>query len=401
MNTRWAITFHGLTLGMATALCLVSCSPDVLLPVPNATFQTPSGTAAVRDDQTIQIHYSVSVDHKMIGRLELDRDTTPGNGNETRLTADREYDSPGGEDNVDFVAGQFPYGAYYLRVVLADDATSATFSPDGPIYVVPLVENGSDDNAAGLEHLSEVAGMRLLYTNGEAGTVNSRVPFVATWSTVDAKDQLSPVYIAPIELEKPVVVRSIQFFTYSRHAEAQSKNLEFYAGTGADSTGSLITSINLNLPSSESGGWNLVPVDPPITLPAGQYGVSYRGEEECSENWAANAGGGPGYALMSPLKGTPFVPVTQSDLGFSPNFTMRILGSLDKDEDTRLAIGGSGGSNDDSIDRPVEPVDPPTAPSPTHTFPNDGDKPSKTACEEGEDEIGARSPFHVAWRVIR
>src|SRR5205823_602135 len=132
----------------------------------------------------------------------------------------------------------------------SDGSNPVSFSPPGPIHIVPVVSSGTDDSTQGLAMLSDVEGLRLIQTSGSPSAADNRVPFVATWSTPDLKDHLSPVFVAPVQIEKAVTVHRVQFYTYSRHTEAQNKRLEIYSGTGPDSAGTLIQRVNLLMGAS-------------------------------------------------------------------------------------------------------------------------------------------------------
>ncbi|MFO0972621.1 MAG: hypothetical protein U1A27_04150 [Phycisphaerae bacterium] len=349
---------------------------------PGAQFVNPAGNAVVRDDSVLVVRYSVLSSRPVVAHLTIDRDGIADTGDEFAIAPDETIPAPGGERQAEFVAGRFPYGPYVVRVTLSDDQGSYSYKAPGLVTVVPLVNNTADSTNDLTAALPQVEGLRLLYTAGSPGPINTHIPFVATWSYPDFLDHLSPVFVQPFELNQAVAVHRLSFYTFG-HAGAEPKRIVLYRGTSDTALGDEIGTWEFDEPSYRTGGWNLVHIDPPITLEPGRYGVSYHGVYEFSENWAGNTPKGTGYVWVSPFIDTAFNKVTAADLGFEPNFTLRILGRLVPEAsvptpNVRLIIPA-----------PLDPV-----------FPDNGSKPPQGLAGKTDDVdvLGGASPFHITWQ---
>src|SRR5262249_2656720 len=112
---------------------------------PAIHFDSPSDNTTVPDNATLSIKYTVTTSRAMTSTVSLDPDGTPDNGNEVVVASDRNIDPQNGSDQVDLVAGRYPYGKYFVRVKLTDGTNTYDYSSLSTVNVVPLL----NDSAAG------------------------------------------------------------------------------------------------------------------------------------------------------------------------------------------------------------------------------------------------------------
>ncbi len=302
---------------------------------PGIRFDWPSGVTLVPDESVQSIRYAVTTDRPLTARVQLDPDTTPGNGNEIEL-ATRSFAAGGGNDQVDLTAGWYPYGNYIVRVVLSDGARTYPYTAFGLVTIAPIGERSADP----------FAGLRLLATSGQptpvevaaqsgdvpisggVGPTMRRMPFVDTWHVLDPFDNLAPRFIAPLEFAEAVEIHRLQFFVFGRRDVAQ-KRIEIYGDTTDASPGTLLHQLDIPSASFAGGGWNSMMLDPPLRLAAGRYGVSFHARFEFTDHWGGNAPQGPGYVWVSAFGGAPFRKLTAEQLGFGANFSIRAMGRVD------------------------------------------------------------------------
>jgi hypothetical protein len=287
---------------------------------PGIRFNWPAANARINDNEFGTIEYEVVTDRPMIARLVLDVDGDPSNGNEIDIASNRTFEAPGGSDRIEFIAGWYPYGDYFLRATLFDGETQYHASAPAVVSIQPSGNTNTDGAVP-----QDVAGLQMIYFSGASDTVDGRAPFVDTWHVLDVLDNLSPRFVMPFELDREVEVHRFQFFVFGRIHEMQ-KRLEIWQGTDENSPGTLLHQQNVTNASYLFGGWNNITVNPPITLAPGKYGVSYHAQYEFTDHWAANAPVGPGFVWLRANDESPYLRYTAADFGFVPNFTVRILG---------------------------------------------------------------------------
>lgn len=290
---------------------------------PIVRFTTPSESLNVPDDGFAAIQFSVDTASAATVGLFLDPDQEPANGNEVHFAQGLAYQPGVTQANIDLTAGFYPYGTYFVKARATDGNKMNYYSAPGLVNIVSSGQAiGSDDG------LADLAGLQLLHDSGKPRAMNDRIPFVDTWYIVDVLDNLSPRVVVPVAFAQPVEIHRIQFYVFG-FDQPRDKRVEIYQGTSDSAVGEKLLTIDRpGMVSRRNGWWNTITPDAPITLPAGHYGFSYHAALEFTEHWAGNAPIGEGFAWVSLVEGAPFLKVSEAEMGFPPNFGVRVIGKF-------------------------------------------------------------------------
>lgn len=168
----------------------------------------------------------------------------------------------------------------------------------------------------------------IVYDSGEPLTTSDgSVVLMSVWQVLDPLDNLAVSNIRPIEIKSDTTVTAISVYALSPNSQTD-RIVDIYVGTSQDSPGVLAHSLRFERHTGTREGWTLLVLEQPITLAAGRYGVSYRGNMEFETYWAANAPNGDGYSWIRQNGQSEWQRVTREDIFINPNFALRVYGTL-------------------------------------------------------------------------
>lgn len=238
------------------------------------------------------------------------------------------------------------------------------------------------------------SGGELVYDTGDPmPRDDGDIPYMSVWRVLDPLDNLCVRVIVPIELDQPTRVTKLAFYSFNPKDPA-AKLVDIYRGTNEESAGTLAHRLVFEDHEGVREGWNEFPLEAPLFLPAGRYGIAFHGRFEFHSYWAMNTPNGAGFAWARGNDDMPWFLGREADFGVEPNFGVRVYGLQPK-------VVRPAGAQRGGLDQPAGPAEPSSPPGsgddPLPGVPIDTDGPEEPGGHEYEPGT-AEETFRVIWR---